>query len=139
MSASCAGLSEIAAPAASNSASEMPDAAPAPRATTMSAPSALNFLTVSGVAATRGSLPSVSRATAIRIATSAQLTLLVRESHIEPYQRAEHERNVTRRAAAAEQACNSADHRNDKNHERPEPVADHAADRQAEQQVDDVK
>jgi NAD(P) transhydrogenase subunit alpha len=40
---------------------------PAPRATATSAPSAVNFLTVSGVAATRGSWLSLSRATAIRI------------------------------------------------------------------------
>src|SRR5450759_1190413 len=43
----------------------MPEARPAPRATTTSAPSALNFLTVSGVAATRGSATSASAAIAI--------------------------------------------------------------------------
>src|SRR5450830_1275714 len=43
----------------------MPEARQAPRATTTSAPSALNFLTVSGVAATRGSAASVSAAIAI--------------------------------------------------------------------------
>src|SRR5262245_55204719 len=43
----------------------MPDFTPAPCSTATSAPSAISFLTVSGVAATRGSPASVSAATAI--------------------------------------------------------------------------
>src|SRR5674476_65436 len=45
----------------------MPDATPAPRATTTSAPSAFNLFTVSGVPATRGSEGSASAAIAILI------------------------------------------------------------------------
>src|SRR6202142_2825734 len=45
----------------------MPDPSPAPRATETSAPSALNFFTVSGVPATRGSAGSNSAAIAILI------------------------------------------------------------------------
>src|SRR6185436_10517817 len=45
----------------------MPDFTPAPVSTTISAPSALSFFTVSGVAATRGSAGSASAGTAIFI------------------------------------------------------------------------
>jgi len=55
------------APAAVNSASGMPDFVPAPGSTATSAPSPFIFLTVSGVAATRPSAGSTSRATAMRI------------------------------------------------------------------------
>ena len=57
----------IVAPAASNSPSGMPAFRPAPACTATSAPKALYFFTVSGVAATRVSFPSVSERTAIRI------------------------------------------------------------------------
>src|ERR1700685_522613 len=57
----------ILAPAAVKSRSRMPDFTPAPGSTTTSAPSAFIFLTVSGVAATRGSAASLSRATKMRI------------------------------------------------------------------------
>src|SRR5690349_2001297 len=60
-------LGATAAPAASNSASVMPAWRPAPDWTTTSAPRALYFLTVSGVAETRVSALSVSERTAIRI------------------------------------------------------------------------
>src|SRR5215475_13006803 len=53
------------APAAVNSESGRPDLMPAPGSTATSAPSALNFLIVSGETATRGSLGSISLATAI--------------------------------------------------------------------------
>src|SRR5271156_1175287 len=55
------------APAAAKSASRIPDLIPAPGSTATSAPSPIIFLTVSGVAATRGSPASVSAATAIFI------------------------------------------------------------------------
>src|SRR4029077_11454355 len=58
------------APAAANSASNTPDLTPAPGSTATSAPSALNFFTVSGEAATRGSEGSISLATAIFISNS---------------------------------------------------------------------
>src|SRR5262252_2604102 len=45
----------------------MPDFKPAPGSTANSAPNALSFLTVSGVAATRGSAGSLSRAILMRI------------------------------------------------------------------------
>src|SRR6478672_11232927 len=53
------------APTAVNSESGRPDLTPAPGSTATSAPSALNFFTVSGDAATRGSDGSISLATAI--------------------------------------------------------------------------
>src|SRR5882757_2728469 len=55
------------APAAVNSESGRPDLMPAPGSTAISTPSALNFFTVSGEAATRGSDGSISLATAIFI------------------------------------------------------------------------
>src|ERR1700750_1919671 len=53
------------APAAENSESGRPDLIPAPGSTATSTPSALNFFTVSGEAATRGSDGSIFLATAI--------------------------------------------------------------------------
>src|SRR5436190_17186367 len=55
------------APAAMKSASGIPDLIPAPGSTATSAPRLFSFLTVSGVAATRSSAGSDSRATAMRI------------------------------------------------------------------------
>src|SRR5256884_1978267 len=55
----------IVAPTAVNSESGRPDLMPAPGSIATSTPSALNFLTVSGEAATRGSDGSISLATAI--------------------------------------------------------------------------
>src|SRR4051812_10941861 len=56
------------APTASKSASEMDAASPAPRSTATSAPSAMNFLTVSGIAAQRvSSAPSLRTAIFIRL------------------------------------------------------------------------
>ena len=53
------------APAAVKSESSRPDLMPAPGSIAISAPSALNFLIVSGETATRGSEGSISLATAI--------------------------------------------------------------------------
>src|SRR5262249_17078347 len=53
------------APTAVKSESGSPDLTPAPGSTATSAPRALNFFTVSGDAATRGSAGSISLATAI--------------------------------------------------------------------------
>src|SRR3954447_21700389 len=61
------------APAAENSESGRPDLIPAPGSTATSTPSALNFFTVSGDAATRGSEGSISLATAIFIGPPAAL------------------------------------------------------------------
>src|SRR5215471_20177898 len=65
MSASFSASALTAAPTALKSESGRPDLMPAPGSTTTSAPSALNFFTVSGEAATRGSAGSISLATAI--------------------------------------------------------------------------
>src|SRR4030081_3131522 len=67
MSASCSASALTVAPAAVNSESGSPDLTPAPGSTATSTPSALNFFTVSGEAATRGSDGSISLATAIFI------------------------------------------------------------------------
>src|SRR5215510_12352203 len=67
MSASTSASALTVAPTAVNSESGSPDLTPAPGSTATSAPSALNFLTVSGDAATRGSDGSISLATAIFI------------------------------------------------------------------------
>src|SRR5579862_3983486 len=65
MSASFSASAATVAPTAVNSESGRPDLIPAPGSTATSAPSALNFFTVSGEAATRGSDGSISLATAI--------------------------------------------------------------------------
>src|SRR5512138_757988 len=65
MSASFSASALTVAPTAVNSESGRPDLMPAPGSTATSAPSALNFFTVSGDAATRGSDGSISLATAI--------------------------------------------------------------------------
>src|SRR5882672_6727765 len=65
MSASLSASALTVAPTAVNSESGRPDLMPAPGSTATSAPSALNFFTVSGDAATRGSDGSISLATAI--------------------------------------------------------------------------
>src|SRR5580692_10849225 len=65
MSASLTASALTVAPAAVNSESGSPDLMPAPGSTVISTPSALNFFTVSGEAATRGSDGSISLATAI--------------------------------------------------------------------------
>src|SRR5512138_2146377 len=65
MSASFSASAATVAPTAVNSESGSPDLTPAPGSTATSAPSALNFFTVSGDAATRGSDGSISLATAI--------------------------------------------------------------------------
>src|SRR5947209_4301559 len=69
-SASLTASLTIAAPAAVYSPSGKPALTPAPGSTTTSAPSVIIFRTVSGVAATRSSAESVSRATAMRITPS---------------------------------------------------------------------
>src|ERR1700755_1655752 len=65
MSASFSASALTVAPAAVNSESGRPYLMPAPASTAISTPSALNFFTVSGEAATRGSDGSISLATAI--------------------------------------------------------------------------
>src|SRR4051812_12741154 len=74
MSASFNASGLTSAPAAVNSESGRPDLTPAPDSTATSTPSALNFFTVSGDAATRGSEGSISLATAIFMGPPAQST-----------------------------------------------------------------
>src|SRR4051812_47725061 len=72
-SASFSASALTSAPAAENSESGTPDLTPAPGSTATSTPSALNFLTLSGDAATRGSAGSISLATAIFMGPPAPL------------------------------------------------------------------
>src|SRR6266404_2738458 len=65
MSASLSASTLTVAPTAVNSESGRPDLMPAPGSIATSTPSALNFFTVSGETATRGSDGSISLATAI--------------------------------------------------------------------------
>src|SRR5438105_4063683 len=83
ISASFSASALTVAPAAVNSVSGSPDLMPAPGSTAMSTPSALNFFTVSGDAATRGSDGSISLATAIFIRPPAAQGTRVRDlTHI---------------------------------------------------------
>src|SRR3954463_12530979 len=72
MSASLSASALTLAPAAVNSESGRPDLMPAPGSMAISTPRALNFFTVSGDAATRGSEGSISLATAIFISPPAE-------------------------------------------------------------------
>src|SRR3981081_1088543 len=67
MAASFSASALTVAPAAVNSESGRPDLMPAPGSTAISTPSALNFFTVSGEAATRGSDGALFLATAISL------------------------------------------------------------------------
>src|SRR5258705_12200927 len=73
MSASFSASALTVAPTAVNSESGRPDLMPAPGSTATSTPSALNFFTESGDAATRGSEGSISLATAIFMGPPAAL------------------------------------------------------------------
>src|SRR5882724_3505605 len=72
MSASLTPSAPTLAPAASYSASAIPDASPAPASTATLAPSPISFFTVSGVAATRGSPASISPGMAMAVMTGPQ-------------------------------------------------------------------
>src|SRR5882757_5393046 len=110
----------------------MPEPMPAPRVTATSAPSALNFLTVSGVAATRGSPASVSRATAIRIHVFPAVLNLVRRQPGEGKDgEAEREGDVARRLAAGHQTRDQADDGDNEDQQRRQPVSHDAASREA--------
>src|SRR5579872_808970 len=113
---------------------------PAPRATATSAPSALSFFTVYGVAATRGSPASVSRATAIRIPASpiGRANPLVRKSGERENQEANDEGDIARRFRPAGKAGYQAKNGNDENRQREKPVTHDTADGEAEQQINDV-
>src|SRR5512139_2613758 len=123
----------------------MPDDTPAPRSTETSAPSPLNFFTVSGVPPTRGSPESDSRVIAIRIRFShlslCHVRMIVSENRLPAFrdrasvrrksgeredQEAEHEGHHARRLRAADQAGHYADNRDDEDRQRREPVTHHA-------------
>src|ERR1700694_2643265 len=80
MSASFSASALTVAPAAVNSESARPDLMPAPGSTAISTPRALNFFTVSGEAATRDSVGSISLATAIFIRPPAAQGARAREN-----------------------------------------------------------
>src|SRR5215510_16385322 len=84
MSASFSASGLTVAPTAVNSESGRPDLMPAPGSTAISAPSALNFFTVSGEAATRGSDGSISLATAIFIRPPAAREKRARKLSVTP-------------------------------------------------------
>src|SRR5579862_3892770 len=109
---------------------------PAPRATTTSAPSAVSFLTVSGVAATRGSPASVSRATATRMRLSRprrRHAARLRNRGINENQEADDEGDVGGRARAAHQAGDRPEHGDEQDDGGQQPIALHPADGEAEQ------
>src|SRR5258708_5737008 len=120
----------------------MPDLVPAPGSTATSAPSAFIFLTVSGVAATRSSPASTSRATAMRIHPSPR-----ERRRISGYGRAargERERNErdqhhdrAGRPRTGHEAMAGDAQSNDHDQEGYEPVSRDGADRQSQQEVDD--
>src|ERR1700712_3998768 len=80
MSASFTASASMVAPSAVKSESGRPDLIPAPGSMATSTPSALNFFTVSGDTATRGSDGSISLATAIFIGPPAALGTRVSKS-----------------------------------------------------------
>src|SRR5215471_4975882 len=129
MSASLVTVSAICAPAASKSASGIPDAMPAPRATATSAPNDFSFLIVSGVTATRGSPASVSRGTALRIRASppGRETSVRRQTGESEHQKADHEGNVAWRRSPAEKTGNGAKQANDEDQRRRQPMSHYAA------------
>src|SRR5688572_30601810 len=118
------------APAFRYCSSEMPAADPAPASTTTLAPAAANFLTVSGVAATRGSTAGSSRRTAIRIGGSADGD----GEKQEPDDRHDHQRL---HAPLGEKADRHADrHHEEEQHAEPEAGAAAVGEkRQREQRV----
>src|SRR5690349_8575309 len=120
------------APAASYSASSMPDAAPAPDWTTTSTPRPFRRFTVSGVAATRASPAPASRATAMRMHHVLSCC-----RHPERDDRQDERDHARRPGAGQEPVCRRAGG-NDEYRDRRQPVAVDAADGQADHDVDDV-
>src|SRR5215470_13404374 len=110
---------------------------PAPGSTTTSAPSAFIFRTVSGVAATRSSAESVSRATAMRITPSPQEAdaaggrrLSTVRGIAESKQR-DHHHDCARRPRSAREPMGGHDRREDKDdRQRDQPAAGGATDRE---------
>src|SRR5712691_9583686 len=157
MSASAAAPSRTLAPAAANSASGMPDFVPALGSTATSAPSPCIFLTVSGVAATRASAGSTSRATAMRIALSPgdRATSRARASALDracaagtgraAAARAEREREQRKHyhyhaghSLFGQEAVDGHEGRNHEYGEGNEPLPRDGADRQAQDDVGEV-
>src|SRR5258705_9915115 len=130
------------APAAANSASGIPDLVPAPGSTAISAPSAFIFLTVSGVAATRPSAASASRATAMRIHPSPDdrrgISGCASAARGEPERdEPDHHHDHAWRSRPAHQSVQGHDGCQEENPEGHQPVAGDRADRQSEHEVGD--
>src|SRR6266403_4070759 len=142
-SASLTASAATVAPAAVNSASGMPDFVPASGSTAISAPSAFIFLTVSGVAATRPSLASISRAMAMRIhqpprgATTPVEPRSAARGERERDQRKDHHDDA-RHSRPAQKAVEGDDGRDHENGERNQPMPGNPAARQSEDDIGDV-
>src|SRR5664280_1393681 len=112
MSAASASAAEpMRAPAAAKSASGIPAVFPAPLSTTASAPRAMNFLTVSGLAATRFSCGSFSATTPINMTTSQTVSARPASAGTKLFQnnRGEPEQKYDRRQSAPPVAGDGAD------------------------------
>src|SRR6266566_4140765 len=117
----------------------MPDLTPAPGSTASSAPNALSFLTVSGVAATRGSAASLSRAIPMRIHPASWDPSTFRsrisvEQQGEGGDRHHAEAHDSGPRPCADPGC---DDRDDEDERGRQPMTQHAANRQSEQDIDD--
>src|SRR6516165_1813093 len=144
MSASLMASFVTVAPAAVNSASAMPDFAPAPGSTAISAPSAFIFFTVSGVAATRLSIGSVSRATAMRIRSSPRADRRLSGWACAPgserqCEQRNNDHDDAGRPGSGHEAMHRDQTRNEENAECDAPVAGNPADRQAQHNVDHMR
>src|SRR5947209_18762959 len=120
------------APAASYSASSMPDETPAPDWTTTSAPTPLRRFTVSGVAATRASPGPRSRATAMRM---HHVLACCRHSERDDHQ---DERDGAGGPGAGQQAMDRCAGSNGEHRDRGEPMPHHATNGQSDHDIDDV-
>src|SRR5260221_7828764 len=116
----------------------MPDFVPAPGSTATSAPSPFIFLTVSGVAATRPSAGSISRATAMRISPPPRDRRLSSASATgskgERDQR-DHYHDDARQPRPAQKTMGRHDGRDHEDRKRQQPVTGDGADRQSQDDV----
>src|SRR5262245_37840981 len=117
----------------------MPDFVPAFGSTATSAPSAFIFLTVSGVAATRFSPASISRATAMRIHPPPRKTGNAETASAPGGERERDQRNDDHDDAGhprpTQKSMEGDDGRDHKDREGNQPVPGDAADRQTHDDV----
>src|SRR5262245_41647131 len=119
----------------------MPDFIPAPGSTVTSAPSPCIFLTVSGVAATRPSSGSLSRATAMRIPPSPGAGRSVRASATgrEPKcNQRHHHHHQARRPSALGKALDGDPGREQNDRKSNQPMSVDGANRETDNDVGDV-